>query len=185
MKRFGLQLTKRLSIVLGRPKRIEEPALHAHVSLFRPNIEIVKSLLADGKDVNGRNALGSTPLMLAAASGHAEIVDLLLRSGAEINAVDVNGQTALILAVGQRHLKAANVLLNAADLEVNGRTTQGMTALMYAVASGHASLARRLLAKGADPNVANSHGQSALTIAEQRKDANMLELLREYGVRSL
>ena len=34
----------------------------------------VKSLLEDGKDVNGRNCLGCTPLLYACGSGNVETV---------------------------------------------------------------------------------------------------------------
>jgi ankyrin repeat protein len=181
VKQVRLHLTKRLSLVFGRPKLLVEPVLHANVSLVRPDIEFVKSLLADGNDVNERNTLGSTPLMLAAATGHVEIVELLLMSGAEINSADKNGQTALILALARRHLKTANLLLSVPGVDVNCKTTQNMTALMYAVAAGDANLALRIIELGADLGVINAWKQSALTIAQKNKDEGMMRLLQGFA----
>ena len=57
--------------------------------------------------------LGSTPLMLAAASGDAALLSQLLARGAELEARDAGGGTALHLACVHGHLECAEVLLDA------------------------------------------------------------------------
>lgn len=52
-------------------------------ALLSGDEEGVKSWLADGVDVNGRDDYGNTPLLLAVRSGNADMVRLLLRYGAE------------------------------------------------------------------------------------------------------
>ena len=49
-----------------------------HIAIQNGNIEIVKTLLADGCDLNARNAEGQTPLELATALNNEEIVRVLL-----------------------------------------------------------------------------------------------------------
>jgi ankyrin repeat protein len=54
----------------------------------------------------------------------------------------------------------------------------GWTALMNAVVRGHVKAVEELMAKGADPNMKNDSGTSALSIAEKLEKTEMLKLLR-------
>ena len=58
------------------------------------HIEVVKTLLAAGADVNAAASIGSgyqTALQAAASKGHDEIAKILLAAGADVNAPDFNG----------------------------------------------------------------------------------------------
>lgn len=59
------------------------------------DLDAVKSLLANGADVNGANESGQTPLILAAVMGHAEIVAHLISAGADPQLRDRLDLTAL------------------------------------------------------------------------------------------
>ncbi len=67
-------------------------------------VDIVKSLLAAGADVNATSRKeydllrGMTPLMLAASDGSEDLVQVLLDKGADVNAKAPDGATALALA---------------------------------------------------------------------------------------
>jgi ankyrin repeat protein len=68
--------------------------------------ELVKNLLANpDADVNRARVLGVTPLMVAAASGHAPVVRLLLLAGANKSAEDADGLTACEWADGQPEIQ--------------------------------------------------------------------------------
>ena len=58
------------------------------------DISLVRALLSQGTDVNGKTAAGQTPLMLAAAFGHAMVVKVLLAAGADIELQDELGFAA-------------------------------------------------------------------------------------------
>lgn len=79
-----------------------------------------------------------TPLIAAAADGHAETVDFLLKAGANIEAAHNDGGTALYCAVAAGHPDALKVLMEAgAKLEVtNGG---GQTPIMIACWNPHES----------------------------------------------
>jgi ankyrin repeat protein len=55
----------------------------------------VKRLLAKGADVNAKDDLGMTALILASGLGHREVVQLLLDKGADVNTMSKTNRTAL------------------------------------------------------------------------------------------
>lgn len=62
------------------------------------NLHLVSEYLNNGGSVNARDQRGRTPLMLAAAKGHAEVCRLLLDFGADLSDRDDDGRTALEIA---------------------------------------------------------------------------------------
>ncbi|CDK30810.1 ankyrin repeat domain-containing protein [Candidatus Babela massiliensis] len=65
--------------------------------------ELVKKLIYYGANVNAKNRLGITPLMLATERGDCRIIRMLLEAGADIDAQNVFGKTALNLANEENH----------------------------------------------------------------------------------
>ena len=135
---------------------------------------VVKALLAHGARVEATELLeGQTALMWAVSEGHLAVVQLLIEAGADVNArsiaktvvrgllqpetltVEEGAFTPLHFAARQGDLESARLLLDS-GANVNARTVDGLTALLVATVRGHTTLAKLLLEKGADPNVANS-----------------------------
>ncbi|MDR2877234.1 MAG: ankyrin repeat domain-containing protein, partial [Chromatiales bacterium] len=71
----------------------------------------VTEMLANGADVDERNAYGWTALMHAARTGDVEMITLLLDHGAAIDTSDKEGWTALMRAAHRGNLDAVNMLL--------------------------------------------------------------------------
>ncbi|MCR6633060.1 MAG: ankyrin repeat domain-containing protein [Magnetospirillum sp.] len=116
-------------------------AIHAgldplsHVAVGHP--PALALLLERGRDADEANSFGKTPLMAAAQADAVESARLLLDHGAAINAT-----TWMAEGAGLAH--------------------DGRTALMYAAASGSLSMIKVLLAKGADPQMADTKGRRAI-----------------------
>ncbi|XP_010279416.1 PREDICTED: ankyrin-2-like [Nelumbo nucifera] len=89
----------RLGDVLQRAARLDD-------------VHGMKSCLAQGAKVNGRDQNGWTPLHRAAFKGRLESVKLLLSHGAEVDLVDDAGYTPLHCAVEAGHTEVALYLIS-------------------------------------------------------------------------
>jgi ankyrin repeat protein len=113
---------------------------------------MVGLLLRGGAKAGAANRYGMTPLLLAAANGHAAVVDALLKAGAKAEAAGAEGETPLMLAARSGNVAAVNVLLEA-GASVNAKEQwHGQTALMWAAAENHPAVVAALVARGAEDN---------------------------------
>jgi ankyrin repeat protein len=104
--------------------------------------ETAKYLIKAGAVVNSpsRNELGATPLLSAAAAGHAKIVLLLLENNANPNARENNGFTPLHAAAQNGDTQIIRSLLfNGADMTICGN--QGELPIDLAIEGGHINAA--------------------------------------------
>lgn len=82
-----------------------------HRAAYSNNLEIVKSLIEHGANLEARTEMGWTPLHSAGYWNNVEVVNYLLNNGSNINALTNSGQTALHLAASQRDCKETIMLL--------------------------------------------------------------------------
>ena len=144
----------------------------------------IKVLAGHGADVNAREGwMGETAIGWAAAENHADAVKALLELGADVNAkskvlafpefkwttsgmvstaLPRGGWTPLMHAARQGAIDAGTVLAGAPNIDLNVVDPDGTTALVVAIINAHYDFASMLLDKGADPNVADSTGTTAL-----------------------
>jgi ankyrin repeat protein len=129
-------------------------------------------LLARGADPNKKMDLigmfPSSPLLTAVGFGDPAVIQALLKGGANIREKDNDGMTALHWAVVAHHPEALKVLL-AAGADVNAVDHFGYTPLHYAatIDFGDSATATALLQAGADPNIKDKKGKSALADAHE------------------
>jgi uncharacterized protein len=142
----------------------------------RGDVSAVKRLLASGTDPNAVDAEGRTPLQYAASSGKIEVVRALLAGGANVRASSPDGYTALHAVAVDREAQIAELLL-VAGADINARTTNNTTPLMASVCSPYsdAKMSLTLIRSGADVNIVNSDGETALSCAT----ASTLEVIEE------
>jgi hypothetical protein len=93
-----------------RAASIADPAAALREAAQRGDVSALRRLLAVRLDINGRDAIGRTALMLAVIQGHREAVDTLLAAGADPNAADVRGTTPLQAALAGAHSAIAVAL---------------------------------------------------------------------------
>jgi ankyrin repeat protein len=155
-----------------------------HTCAYAGNTAAVRVLIAAGASVDpGDNWRGQTPLMWAAAQGHPETMQALIAAGADVDArstiiewerqrtdeprdkwLPPGGWTPLLLAARESCVKCIDVLAKAgADLNVVD--PERHTALIIALTNGHFDVAGRLIDLGADLNMQDNVGQTALWAA--------------------
>ena len=77
------------------PPTAKAPDISIHYAANSGNIEAVKQAVADGADVDSKNAEGQTPLCRAVQYGKKDLIKLLIEEGADVNARMNFGDTAL------------------------------------------------------------------------------------------
>ena len=82
-----------------------------HMACSVGSVDVVRLLINRGANVECRNELNQTPLMVAAEFNHSDIIKCLLEEGsADIEARDNDGMTSLLKASSKGHIEAAQML---------------------------------------------------------------------------
>jgi len=149
---------------------------------------VTKRLLELGLDPNRANSKGVTPLLAATFNGNTRLVLLLLQSGADLRVTDASGKGALVYASGKGFHKIVRILFESSTLEINQRYGNDLTALMWAAGFSNdvpvkdgVMTVEYLLAQGADPDLVDNRGRTALHVAAQRGHTEVVALLLENG----
>ncbi|MGK0296493.1 MAG: ankyrin repeat protein [Gammaproteobacteria bacterium] len=132
--------------------------------------------------------VGSTPLLLAAASGDTESLRIMVKAGADINAKTMGGGTLFMLAAGggaerrgrdeQQAIEAAKYVLSLGGIDINAQLTDNRTvngpgkgkadgrSIMHFITTlGWKDMVNFLAEKGADLNAQDRYGMTPLMIA--------------------
>ena len=132
-------------------------------------------LLAEDIAVEHTNVQGMTPLIAAAARGHAAVLKPLRKAGAELEATEMSGWTALMHAAAHGNAECVKLLLFwGVDVHV-ASSRDGNTALHLAAARGSLECVRLLAGAGADVTKQNDrHGNTALELSRKPEVAEFL-----------
>lgn len=144
-----------------------------------PHLEIVKTLIKAGADVNLPADRGVTPLMVACLYKQKDIIVELLNNGADIKKISEFGG-AMSHAVGNHSIPEIIKLLIKAGADLNERNSIEFdeTPLMCACRLGKVDIAKILIDAGADINIKNSLDYTALDIAKEEKNEELIKLLK-------
>ena len=152
----------------------------------------VSMLLANGAIVNvtcGRNRF--TPLLIAAAFGHAAVIEKMLEPGneqvADVNACDSEGNTALALAaLLQQHEYVRVVeLLVAKVRDCNVQNTLGKAVLMIAIEKNESDVVKTLLDHNCNMQLKDNRGFTALHYAAIQSNLGVVKQLLDWGASPL
>ena len=138
---------------------------------------ILALLSKSGAKIDQPDTSSLTPLVLAAAKGHAHVVDILLQRGANTSLPSDDGVTPLLISAQNGHLEVVNLLLKAgANLEAVTRSLSS-TSLHLAAQRGHPEVVRALIEAGANVNCRRSDGATPLLSAATKGHAHVMREL--------
>ncbi|XP_048242390.1 serine/threonine-protein phosphatase 6 regulatory ankyrin repeat subunit C-like isoform X2 [Haliotis rufescens] len=130
------------------------------------NISIVEHLLSlKTFNINRRDWLGSTPVMMAAEAGHSDVYHLLVSEGADLSLTDNRGRDCLMLACKGGNISIVEHLLSLKTFNINRRDWLGSTPVMMAAEARHYDVYHLLVSEGADLSLTDNRGRDCLMLA--------------------
>ena len=164
-------------------------------------VKIANLLIDGGADVNAADLEGRTVLITAVWKGHTHIVQRLVDKGVEVNKLDVRGRNvlhhlcedpkrALRYQAGDKSLDDHNtikiLLGTSADINLKEHI-EGKTPLHCALLSKNDLLVDALLDNNppADVNVQDYRGRTALHMAAENGQHELVKKLMRYGADAL
>lgn len=146
------------------------------------NAPLVAGLIGRGGNVNAKDAIQDSAFLYAGAEGFNEVLRLTLAAGADVASTNRYGGTALIPASEHGHVETVQILI-AAGVPVNHVNNLGWTAMQEAILLNNGGprqleVVRLLLDAGADPDIRDPEGRTALQNAERLGFAEIAALIR-------
>ncbi|MCB2004256.1 MAG: ankyrin repeat domain-containing protein, partial [Rhodoferax sp.] len=130
----------------------------------------------DKLDVEPRNKVDESPLMLACLAGQLEMAQQLVERGADVNKP---GWAPLHYAATRGHVAVMRFLLER-NAYIDAASPNGTTPLMMAAYYGTPSAVKLLLESGADPLLKNQQDLSAIDFAHRANRADSAEIIAAF-----
>jgi ankyrin repeat protein len=151
-------------------------------------LQMIKSLLEDGVDINHEDWLGNTALMYAVRANLPAVVELLLSSSDidvckkyGVRTIQDTSATALIYAVTKRLVDIVYLLSEKKEC-VDKRDCKGRTPLFYALIRGYPECVSILLNAGAiHDDIIDFKNKNAIRIAIGKGESSAIKELLKYA----
>lgn len=142
----------------------------------------VEKALASGTDVNIRDPLGQTPIVVAALARQDAVAQVLRKHGADVMARTDKGMTPLHAAAFSGDLETLKLLL-AGGAAINDQDNFAhITALHAAAEENHTAVVELLIkTKGTDPALIDVKGFSPSTLAGWKQNWDVVQILVANG----
>ncbi|GGQ51492.1 ankyrin repeat domain-containing protein [Kitasatospora griseola] len=147
-------------------------------------VAVAEFLVAAGANPDAQDHREDSPWLVTGVTGSVAMMRALLAAGPDLGLTNRFGGVSLIPAAERGHVAYVQAVLEETDIDVDHVNRLGWTALLEAVILGdggrpHIEIVRLLLAAGADPQLADADGVTALQHAERRGFNGIAALLRE------
>eukprot|EP00744_Colponema_vietnamica_P004510 GILI01006723.1.p1 GENE.GILI01006723.1~~GILI01006723.1.p1 ORF type:complete len:477 (-),score=67.18 GILI01006723.1:88-1323(-) len=145
--------------------------------------EAICALARRGADVDALDSGGNSPLHAAAGTREAGTVRLLLLHGAKAGVLNATGLTDLHIVAKNLNADATEALAaaSASHFTVNDDLFERLPPLHLAATLGDLAMVKVLLRAGADVNVRDALGQTALHLAAWCQCLEVVKYLVDFG----
>ncbi|KAJ0049616.1 hypothetical protein Pint_14791 [Pistacia integerrima] len=186
---FGSSLANILRQAIITRKRICSTNLEVfsllHFVTGMGNVELLQIILQQStEDINKHDALGMTPIAVAAKAGHTEAFRLLINYGADISVKSRDEQTVVSILLHHAH---AIVISRFEEILLDAVLAHRLTgysefrALHFATQIGNLSAIVKLLAMGFPINSVSENGYTPLMLAAKEGHADACKILLQRG----
>ena len=194
-------LTSESFTIKGKALFSEDIRMELRFAARSGQTDMVRRMLSSGMvsrdEMNNSTARRASPLLLATVYGHRDVVKLLLNGGANPNKDDAKLQsTPLYEASKLGRLDLVKLLLDrGAKIDIKlpfkkynlsnscidpDAMENGVTPLQVAAGQGHKDVVQHLLKRGADPDMADHFGNTALSLALEYRETDIVNILEEF-----
>jgi len=175
----------------GAPVESRDPAGATPLvaAAYANHLETARLLVDAGADVNVQDETQQSAYLIATSEvgDDPRLLELTLEHGAEVDAKDSYNGTGLIRAAERGYPEIVGRLLET-SIEVDHVNRLGWTALLEAIILGeggaeHTEVVRKLVAAGADVELADGRGITPLAHARRQGFPEIVEILERAGAR--
>ena len=155
------------------------------ISYFIKNkpFEYSEYLVLAGANLDIESSEGWTPIFDAVVSGNIKLVELMLERGGDFKKEDIYGNIPIFYTNDENMLLK---LLEIKDYNLNmrNRKNENIFGEIYlrAVDNGYVNVVKKLFELGVNPYYM-SYGDSAISIAKEKNNLEMIELLQSKGLK--
>ena len=152
---------------------------HALTAASRGEIQALEDIFSSGEiQFNSKDAMGRTPLHIAASEGHVRLTEYLMELRADPTAKDKMGNSAFNDAVRSKHDAVVRVM-KAHDGNVSFKLAGNETGVLLCQAAFNSKIEdiKRLVDNGVDPNEADYDGRTAMHLAASEGNMEVLKYL--------
>ncbi|KAE8661627.1 F-box protein [Hibiscus syriacus] len=121
-------------------------------------------LIDSGCDLNSKTDSGDTALTVCAKYRHEQCFRVLTRAGADFGLVNDSGD-----------VQALQAILGSGEVNLDYQDGNGFSAVMAAALKGHVEAIRMLVYAGADIQLLNKSGETAITLSELNQNHDLFE----------
>ena len=149
-----------------------------HEAARLKNLEIITLIRGANSNPLARDRDGNTPFSIALSTNDETLIKTVV--GSDTTIVDTDGNTPIHIAVERKvPARTLTMLLNM-GYPASQRNGDGVTALYKAAVTKQVTLAELLLERGADPYIATTDNDCALSVALKTKNFELLDAIVKY-----
>ncbi|XP_006635081.2 CARD- and ANK-domain containing inflammasome adapter protein [Lepisosteus oculatus] len=178
---FNLNSQSMYSLLLQHAKGLSpDTMVSALFKAVQKNLQgVIAALIDRGTDINARNGMQYTPLLLAAELGNLEAVKILVAKKASLDEKLPNHNSALHLAAQSGNLPVLKLLLEK-GMDVNMPGPVDQTPLHLAALHNKPDVVEVLIRHGAQVNAVTKEVLTPLHIASQQGHQEVVEKLIQF-----